>query len=113
MLDQSVVVARGPLVVRIARAEDAHVLGLFGELDIGTATLLDRELRRVEALAPGRIVVDLSGLAFLDSTGLQTLLQAHRRSRRTGGGLSLLRGRPDVQRVFEMTEADAILHFED
>ena len=111
--DEGFVVTEGPLMLRISEDEGAHVVCLYGELDLSTADALDRELGRLETSNGRRIVLDLSGLAFVDSSGLRILLKAHNRAQDDGFTLSLLRGRPEVQRVFELTATDRLLPFED
>jgi anti-anti-sigma factor len=55
----------------------------------------------------------LSGLQFLDSTGLHTLVRAQARWRAGGREISLLRGPRAVQRVFDLTQATRLFTFED
>jgi anti-sigma B factor antagonist len=81
----------------------AFVLALHGELDLATAYAFDRALLDVEARHPQRIVVDLRDLRMLDSAGLARLLAAHRRARRGGWKLVLIRGARIVQAVFAAT----------
>ena len=50
-----------------------------GELDLSTVGKVQDELRRVEASAPAVVVLDLSKLTFLDSTGLRCLVTADER----------------------------------
>lgn len=64
------------LVVRGARNRDAFLLSLHGELDIATSPVLQRRLHMVQAPGIERLVLDMSGLAFLDSAGLRTLVAA-------------------------------------
>ncbi len=59
------------------------------------------------------IVVDLSGLTFMDSTGIRVLIMANARSRDDGNRLALLRGPAAVQRVFELSGVDSLLPFVD
>ncbi len=87
-------------------------LALEGELDLASAGHVEECLASVEERAPQRIVVDLDGLAFIDSTGLRTLIQAAARARERGGELLLRPGDESIQRVFELTGATAVLHFE-
>lgn len=103
--------ASGALVIRRVHEADAVVLALSGELDLSSAQALSREL--IDAEASGRVVVDLSGLKFMDSTGLHTLLSAQRRYEQSGSRLSLLRGPPQVQRVFELTVTERAFTFDD
>jgi len=88
-------------------------LALEGELDLASAGHVEECLASVEEAAPQQIVVDLDGLAFIDSTGLRTLIQAAARARERGGELLLRPGDESIQRVFELTGATAVLRFED
>lgn len=90
-----------------------HVIALSGELDLAVADTVDRELRRVEATDASAIVVDLSGLTFMDSTGARLVWQADVRSRAAAGRLSLRRGPRAVQRVFEISGVADMLPFVD
>ncbi len=83
------------------------VIALTGELDVAGASLLENELRRVAADhdAPG-LVLDLRELDFMDSTGLRLIVLADDRARAEGRDFTLVRGKPDVQRVLEITRMD-------
>ena len=82
----------GTLAVRSLREGDERYIKLTGELDIESAGALDAELRRVETTGVARILVDLGGLQFADSTAIRLMLGVCRRSRRSGEWLALLRG---------------------
>ena len=86
--------------------EDAIRIALRGELDLERAYTFDEELRRIEALEPRCICVDLRELSFLDSTGLSRIVAARRRARRAKRRLVLVRGPAAVQRVFQLTALD-------
>jgi anti-sigma B factor antagonist len=103
----------GGLVVRGARESDAFLLALYGELDLATSHVLERKLQMAESIGTDRLILDLSGLQFLDSTGLHTLVRAQARWRASGRKISLLRGPRAVQRVFELTQATRLFTFED
>jgi anti-anti-sigma factor len=93
---------------------DTAVVALSGELDVAGAGLLENELDRIVAdHEPSALVIDLSNLAFMDSTGLRLIVLADDRSRRDGRALTLVRGQPDVQRVFEITRMTERLQFVD
>ena len=108
-----VTIEHGPLTIRSSRQEDEHVVALYGELDLGGVEVLQDEIRRVEQSDAGRIIVDLSGLDFMDSTGLRSMLQIHARSRTDGDRVVFLRGGPIVQRLFEITQTESRLPFLD
>jgi anti-sigma B factor antagonist len=96
-------------VITVERGDAVH-LRLVGELDLGSAKELEAALRRAEDRAPARTVVDLSGLGFIDSTGLSALVGADERLRASGRRLSLVRGPAAVHRVFEITGLDRRFH---
>jgi anti-sigma B factor antagonist len=103
----------GELVVSRERRADMVVLSLSGELDLATSALLERELDAAEAARPMRLVVDLAGLEFIDSSGLNTLVQAHERASENGHQLLLRQGPRPVRRLFELTNTVGLFSFDD
>ena len=104
----------GTLVIRSEReASGEHRVALSGEFDLAGAGAFEAEMLRVEATDAGAIVVDLGGLAFIDSTGLRLLLAAHERSAADSRRLVLRRGSAKVQRVFAITGLEGLLPFAD
>jgi anti-anti-sigma factor len=108
-----VTIEHGPLTIRSSRQEDEHVVALYGELDLAGVEAVHREMRRVEQTDARRIIVDLSALEFMDSTGLRTMLQIDARSRADGNRVVFLRGGPTVQRLFEITDTEGRMPFID
>ncbi len=101
------------LTVRTAFSEGTYVVAVYGELDLSTVAEVARELLRAEASSATEIVVDLSALHFMDSTGIRLLCEAHARSRADGDRLRLLRGPGEVQRALEICGLDRQLPFLD
>ena len=95
-----------------ARPDGVHV-ELAGELDLATAPKLEEELRRVEERGAGLILLDLQKLAFMDSSGLRSVLAADARAREAGRRLVLVRGDERVQRVLRITRLDERLEIVD
>jgi anti-sigma B factor antagonist len=81
-------------------------LMLAGELDIATVPDFEQSFDEAVGLAPEAIVVDLSALTFIDSTGLRALLSM---SDRYKGDLGLTAGSPAVERIIEITGTRAQL----
>lgn len=102
-----------PLTATTERTGEGVRVRLQGELDIATAPEADDELRRAEAEGPDLLAVDLSGLSFMDSTGLRLVVAADQRAREAGRRLQLVRGPEAVQRVFELTGIDGRLEWAD
>lgn len=91
-----------------------HVrLSLRGELDISSAPQVEQALSRIEAARPGLIYLDLRELAFMDSTGLRTVVSADVRAREQGRRLAVVRGPDAVDRVFTVTRLDERLEIVD
>ena len=88
------------------------VVAPTGELDLSGAMVLDAELERLAA-EPGlaRFVVDLRGLAFIDSSGLRSIVLASMRASEAGRRFALVRGGETVHRVFEITRMSERLDF--
>lgn len=100
----------GALRMNSQRTGAVHTIRLSGELDLATTSRVEAELKRVEATDARMIVVDLSGLTFISSSGVHFLVDAEIRSR-ASNGLTLLRGSPTVQRVLALCEVDTALPF--
>jgi anti-anti-sigma factor len=103
----------GRLGMTSQREGDVHTIGLSGELDLATVEGVQRELECVEASDVEAIVVDLSGLTFVDSSGVRLVVLADVRSRADSERLTLLRGPASVQRVFALSGFEDRLPFAD
>jgi anti-anti-sigma factor len=103
----------GQLVIETSDDGDAVVVSLRGELDLTSAPVFERALRAAESGNPRQLIIDLSGLEFMDSTGLRALLLARERAQADGHGLALRRGPRQVQRVLELTKTVDAFVFED
>jgi anti-anti-sigma factor len=97
------------LVLRESRQPDGTArLALVGELDLGSAALLERKLTELKRDGAGA-TLDLSELGFIDSTGLRILLRATREARRDRRRLAIERGlTPQVAKLFQITGADRV-----
>ena len=85
-------------------ALEVAVIEVAGELDLHSAPTLRAEaVRIVEEAQTPRIIVDLSGVTFLDSTGVGVLVGALKRAREAGGDVYFCSCSARVQRVFEIT----------
>ncbi|MFZ1153534.1 MAG: STAS domain-containing protein [Solirubrobacteraceae bacterium] len=102
----------GSLEISSVLVDGAARVSLQGELDLASARQMEEHFVSIDEQTPSRVVIDLGGLAFIDSSGLRVLLLADARARERGYELVLLPGQEPVQRVFEMTGALDVLRFE-
>jgi anti-anti-sigma factor len=74
----------------------------FGELDMATAPQVAVPLGEISTDGHRKVVVDLAGLTFVDSSGMRVLVEAHRLASEHGIEFAVLPGPPAVQRAFEV-----------
>jgi len=90
-------------------------MSVEGELDLYTAPRLHTEL--TAALSgdniPSCLVVDMSGVGFCDSTGMNVLLAAHRQACERGGDLALAAPRAPVRKILEVTGLSSVFTVHD
>lgn len=103
----------GFAIEHTAQGDGAVTLSLAGELDITSAGGLEQRLQALlEQDRTSRIVLDLGGLSFIDSTGLRAIVIGADACKSRGCELLLVPGPPAVQRLFELTGLIDVLPFE-
>lgn len=88
-----------------------HRLVLAGELDIASAPCFEKIARHICRVKPQRLVLDLRKLTFLDSSGISVILALSKSCRESGQELGLIPGQRQVQRIFALSGAEALLPF--
>jgi anti-sigma B factor antagonist len=93
-----------PFDLKISRRQEDGVVIVApeGDIDLATIEVLRSELESARKGA-STLVVDLRGVAFMDSSGLRLLVEAERLAERDGSTLALVRGPAAVQRLLELT----------
>jgi anti-anti-sigma factor len=103
--------APGRMTLRVIDDGARRTLILSGEFDLASRALLDQALEGVGQAQIEALVLDLSGVSFMDSTGLHAVLVAKDLCSRRGCELLLVRGSEQVQRLFELSGVLAQLKF--
>ena len=101
----------GLLSVWVDADGDAVKLAARGEMDLATAEVVDRELQKAEASDARRIILDLSGVEFIDSTGIKVLVRAARRSADDSDRLAIMPGTGHVAEMLSLTGVEKLLTF--
>jgi anti-sigma B factor antagonist len=91
------------LSVREHRRAGERTLVLSGELDLASRPLFDEAVSCVQRRDTAALVLDLSEVAFMDSTGLHGVLAARTLCAEHGCTFVLVRGSSQVQRLFELS----------
>lgn len=97
--------------MQLSTREDGPVTILIvdGDLVIGEPeTLFKKTVARLLEQGRSRIVVDLSAVRFLDSSGLGALVRAMTTSQNEGGQTKLVGVGPQVKKLLEMTRLDSV-----
>jgi anti-sigma B factor antagonist len=92
-----------PFHCDVAQTDGVVRLSPRGELDMSSVPILEEQLRAALDGGGKRLVVDLRGLEFMDSTGLTMLTRWTRGADRDGYNLALVPGDDRVHRLFEIT----------
>jgi anti-sigma B factor antagonist len=102
----------GPILeIEAEQTSTTYHVKLSGEVDLASAEALEEAIRHAEESDADRILVDLEGLDFIDSTGLGTLLEAARRSEANGDRIRFTRGRDSVAELLRLTAIDQTLRY--
>ena len=98
------------LLVDSCPVEDGvAVVRLKGEADLHTAPILREALNEAIEAVPATLIVDMTGVTFIDSMMLGVLLSATRRARPNGTELRIVVDDPHVRRIFELTLLDHVM----
>ena len=98
-----------PFSVTVTREADRAVVALRGELDMSGVGRAQEAIEQAEEGGANLLVLDLSELDFIDSTGLEVMLRAARRAHDSGRRLIVQRPSRYVRRLLEMTAIDQSL----
>ena len=85
-----------------------ELITVAGELDLSNSTELRRRVHRAVRDGRNRIVVDLSGLTHMDSSGMAALIDAHQLAEARGGRLALVITSESVRRTVEVRGLDRL-----
>lgn len=101
------------LTASVATVESASepytLVELAGEADVTNSDTLREVLEAEVAKQPRMLIIDLSGLRFMDSSALHVILRANRTMDRQGGVLALASPREPVAKMLRLTAADQLI----
>lgn len=89
------------------------IITLHGDVDVARGLGLRDLLGEVLGGPPGPVVVDLTDVRFLDSSGVGLLVTSHRRAEQDGRGFAVAGAGDAVRRTFQLTRTDRILTLHD
>jgi anti-sigma B factor antagonist len=99
----------GSFRLNVSRHAQRMIIEVRGDLGMATAPILEGELLAAEASDAVRIVLDLSELSFIDSSGLAAVLRAARRSDEDANRLRVVAGDGHVAEWLKLTAIDQVV----
>jgi anti-sigma B factor antagonist len=97
-----------PISRRMPKKDRPNVLPLEGEIDLHVSPEVGESLRKMVAKKPRVLVVDLSKVTYLDSSGLAVLIEAMQRVQEYGGRFALAGVQESVKQVLEIARLDQV-----
>lgn len=96
------------LNIKSEKREQSLVISPSGDIDLMGSPTLRVELRKAAGEKPERLVIDLSGVTYMDSSGVATLVEAMQITRRSNTKLVLCGMQDRVRSVFEIARLDSV-----
>ena len=87
------------------------IVSLNGDFDIENSQTLKTEVRKKISAENPNVVIDLSNVNYIDSSGLGTLIAIQKDARFNGGSLSIVGASEQIKRVMKMTNLDKLFDF--
>jgi anti-sigma B factor antagonist len=94
----------------IQRTSHETKLTVRGSLDINTAPQLGEEIDRLLAAKPSHVLVDLSSLDLIDSSGVAALVKIYKGVRATGGTITIAGARDQPLAIFKLLRMDKVFN---
>lgn len=97
------------LTVSTDETGDIPVVNVSGDIDVATAAPMRDAIDALMVAGHRRLVLDLSGVTFIDSTGLGVIVGRLKGLRRGGGAMAVVASHERVLRVLDITGLDTVL----
>jgi anti-sigma B factor antagonist len=99
-----------PSTFDVQRSDKAITLSVRGSLDINTAPHVADEIDRIINEKPKTVVVDLSGLDLIDSSGVAALVKLYKGVRSAGGAITISGARDQPLAIFKLLRMDKVFN---
>lgn len=96
------------LEIQDQRNDDVCTVRLTGEVDVYTAPKLKERLVGLVEAGCIKLIIDMDGVSFIDSSGLGVLVSALRRARERDGGVRIVCSRENILKIFRITGLDKV-----
>jgi anti-sigma B factor antagonist len=94
----------------VHRSSESTTLTVRGSLDINTAAQLGEEVDRIVGNGPLLVIVDLSALDLIDSSGVAALVKLYKAVRSSGGTVLISGARDQPLAIFKLLKMDKVFN---
>jgi anti-sigma B factor antagonist len=98
----------GEMNVRTEHRGATVIVAPEGDVDLARSPALREALKKAQADRPERVVVNLEGVEYMDSSGVATLVEALQAARRTRSRMVLCGLQDRVRSIFEIARLDTV-----
>jgi anti-sigma B factor antagonist len=99
-----------PAPFDVQRTSDETKMTIRGSLDINSAPALADEIDKLVATQPSKVVVDLSQLDLIDSSGVAALVKIYKKVREGGGAIRFTGARDQPLAIFKLLRMDKVFN---
>lgn len=96
------------VAMQVEHADGGVIVRPEGDIDLSRSPSFRRQLSAVQETRPSRLIVDLDGVPYMDSSGVATLVEAMQIARKQGARLILCGLRERVRSIFEIARLDTV-----
>ena len=96
------------LEIELTERDNGTVLKIDGEVDLYSSPQVREKMLELIGRKVATIMVDMSAVSYMDSSGLATLIEGYRESAKYGGKLVIIQLRDTVREVFELSKLDKV-----
>lgn len=96
------------LTIENEQSPDGSVIRVVGEVDLYSSPELRKAILKSTSSAKGGLAIDLSGVTYIDSSGVATLVEGLRSARKNDIGFVLVAPSPAVRQVLELARLDSV-----
>lgn len=100
--------AEAEMTINTEQRDDATIVSPIGDIDLSRSPTFRRKLQIVQDTKPARVIVDLSQVSYMDSSGVATLVEALQVARRTSSPLIVCCLNDRVRSIFEIARLDTV-----
>ena len=91
-----------------SKADNVHILNIEGDIDLNSSPQLRKTFNELLEKGSTKVVVNFEKVAYIDSSGLATLIEMMQRLKKSQGVICLVQMNDKIRNIFEITKLDKL-----